>query len=155
MGGSKTTQQQQQSGSNTTNWGYQTPPTTSALQKVADTKFGVDPSLKYQFQNERTALHEGFNNPMGADYNPTVKDAIIRGGEEQINQDEAKSMQAAEFQAEKLGFGRDVTVAGMEQPQLVQTGGSYSGSGSGTSQTQQSPWGSIMSAGATAGSMSL
>jgi hypothetical protein len=150
MSKTKTTQQQQQSGSNTVNWGYQTPPTTPAVEKLASTQFPVDPGLKYQYADLKRRFLGSFNNPMGAAYNPSVKDQMLRSGMERIGRDEAQAYRQGQYDVNKLNYGRDVTVAGMTQPQLVQTGGTYNGNMSGTSTTGQNGWGTALQIGGMA-----
>ena len=152
MSKSKTTQQQQQSGTNAVSWGYQSPPTTPELQKLAGTQFQVDPGLKYQYADLKRRFAGSFNNPMGAGYNPSVKDQMLRSGMERLGQDEAQSYRQGQHDVNKLNYARDVTVAGMKQPQLVQTGGTYSGNMSGTSTTGQNAWGTAMQVGGMAAS---
>jgi hypothetical protein len=127
-------------GATTATYGYQTPPTTPAVTKLAGAKFEVDPGLHAQYGKLRSKLKSGFNNPLGANYSPEVRDAIIRSGEERLGRDEAEAYRGGQYDANRLGYSRDVTVAGMSQPQLVQTGGTTSGTSSGT--VQQNPaWG--------------
>jgi hypothetical protein len=142
---------QKQDTTSSVQWGYKTPPTTPAVEKLASDQFEVDPGLKYQYQDLKTRLRSGFDNPMGAAYNPTVKEAMIREGEEQLGQQEAQAYRQGQYDVNKLGYGRDVTVAGMTAPQLVQEGGTSKG----TMTQSQSPWGAIAQGAATAAPMSM
>lgn len=132
-----------------------TPPTTAALTKLADTKFQVDPGLTAQYGKARSDLKSSFSNPLGANYNPEVRDAIIRSGEERLGQDEANAFRGGQYDVNRLNYARDSTVAGMSQPSLVQTGGTSSGTSSGTITQTPSPWGGIASAAGAVAPLSL
>lgn len=129
MGLSSSDQKSSQTGSTTATYGYQTPPTTPALEKLSAAKFEVDPGLHAQYSTLRNRLKAGFNNPLGADYSPEVRDAIMRSGEENLGRDEANANRSGQFDVNRLNYSRDATVAGMSAPQLVQTGGTSTGTG--------------------------
>src|SRR6185369_11190275 len=99
----------------------------SCIAKLSGAKFEVDPGLHAQYGQLRSQLKSGFNNPLGANYSPEVRDAIIRSGEERLGQQEAEAYRGGQYDANRLGYSRDVTVAGMSQPQLTQTGGTTTG----------------------------
>lgn len=139
MGLSSSDQKSSQTGSTTATYGYQAPPSTPALDKLSAAKFEVDPGLHAQYSTLRNRLKSGFNNPLGPDYSPEVRDAIIRSGDERLGEEEANAYRGGQFDVNKLNYSRDATVAGMSAPQLVQTGGTSSGTGT----VSQSP--SIMS----------
>lgn len=153
MGLSDSKQKQTSNNVSTTSYDYKTPPTTPALTKLADTKFEVDPGLHAQYSSLRNRLKSGFNNPLGADYNPEVRDAIIRSGEENLGQQEAEAYRGGQFDANRLGYSRDTTVAGMSAPNLVQTGGTNAGTG--TITQSQSPISGIISGAAAAAPLSM
>lgn len=132
-----------------------TPPSTPALDKLAGAKFEVDPGLSAQYGKLRSDLKSGFNNPLGADYNPEVRDAIIRSGNEQLGQQEAQAYRGGTADVNKLNYARDATVAGMSAPQLTQTGGTSSGTNSGTVVQSQSPVSGIISGAAAAAPLSM
>lgn len=137
MGLSDSRQKQSSTGATTTSYGWQTPPTTPALEKLAGTKFEVDPGLHAQYGALRNQLKSGFSNPMGANYSPEVRDAMLRSGSERLGQQEAQAYRGGQYDANKLGFARDSAVAGMSAPTLTQTGGTSTGSG--TITQSQSP----------------
>lgn len=142
-------------GTTTRNYGWQTPPTSPALAKLAGAKFEVDPGLHAQYGQLRSQLKSGFNNPLGANYSPEVRDAIIRSGSERLGQQESEAYRGGQFDVNRLNYGRDVAVAGMSQPVLTDTGGTTSGQSSGTV-TQSQAWGpAVLSAAAGAAPMSL
>lgn len=144
-----------QSGATTASYDYKTPPTTPALAKLADAKFEVDPGITAQYSNLRSRLKSGFNNPLGANYSPEVRDAMLRSGEERLGQDEAQAYRGGQYDVNRLNYSRDATVAGMSQPQLVNTGSTSSGTSSGTITQSTSPVGAILNAGASVAPLSL
>lgn len=153
MGLSDSKQKQTTTGATTATYDYKTPPTTPALDKLASTQFQVDPGLHAQYSTLRNRLKSGFNNPLGANYNPEVRDAIIRSGDEQLGQDEANAYRGGQFDVNKLNYSRDATVAGMSAPTLVQTGGTSSGTG--TTVQSQSPVSGIIQGAAAAAPLSM
>lgn len=84
---------------------------------------------------------------------PQVRDMQMQSGMERLGRDEAQAMREGAYDASKLGYSRDLAVAGMERPQLVQTG--TTGTQQGTVKQSESPWGAIASAGAQAVPLSL
>lgn len=110
-------------------YGYEQPPDTPDIAKLRGAKFEVDPGLKSEYANLRAGVDKGFAAPTGAYYNPQVKDAIRRSSQERLGQQEAQAFREGQFDANKLGYSRDVAVAGMTAPTLVQRGSSSTGSG--------------------------
>lgn len=72
---------------------------------------------------------------------------------ERLGRDEANAYRQGQFDVNRLGYGRDVAVAGMTAPQLTQTGSSSTGQG--TVSQSQSPFATIASVGAAAAPLSL
>lgn len=138
MGISSSSQKQNSTGATTSSYDYKTPPISPALQKLSESKFDVDPGLHAQYGRLRNELKSGFNNPLGANYSSEVRDAIIRSGNERLGQQEAEAYRGGESDVNRLNYARDSTVAGMQQPQLVQTSGTSTGSGT---ITQNPAWG--------------
>jgi hypothetical protein len=77
----------------------------------------------------------------------------MESGLERIGRDEAHASREGAFDASKLGYSRDLAVAGMQQPQLTQVGST--GTQQGTVKQSESPWSSVISAGAQAVPLSL
>jgi hypothetical protein len=146
-------QKQTSNNTSTNTYGWQTPPATPALDKLAGSKFEVDPGLHAQYSTLRNRLKSGFSNPTGANYSPEVQDAMLRSGEERLGQDEAQAYRGGQFDVNKLNYSRDATVAGMQAPQLTQTGSSNSGSG--TITQSQSPVSGILSGAAAVAPLSM
>jgi hypothetical protein len=151
LSGSK--QNQQFNNQSTTNWSQLPVQNTPELDKLRGEVFQVDPGLGYQYARERARLKSGFNSPTGAYYSPQVKEAMVRSGEERLGQEESQAFRQGTYDTNKLNYGRDLAMAELTKPTVVQTGGTSSGTGS-VSQSQ-SPWGTILSAGAQAAPMSL
>lgn len=139
----------------TNTYGYQTPPSTPDLDKLRGEKFTVDPGLDAQYGSLRSQVDKSAHNPLGPSYNPQVAEQQRKSAMERLGQDEAQAYRGGQYDANKLNFARDSTVAGMSAPQLTQTGSSSTGSGSGTTVQSTSPWSGIASTGASLAPLSL
>ena len=96
-------------------------------------------------------MNRSFASPTGAYLSPQVRDAQMRSGTERLGQEQAQAEREGQFDVNKLNYGKNLAVAQMSQPNLVQTGGSQQG----TTTQSQSPWASIISAGSQAVPFSL
>lgn len=76
-----------------------------------------------------------------------------QSGMERLGRDQAQAQREGQYDASKLGYSRDLAVAGMERPNLVQTGST--GQQQGTVTQSQSPWASIIGGAAQAAPLSL
>jgi len=77
----------------------------------------------------------------------------MQSGLERIGRDEAQASREGAFDASKLAYGRDVAVAGMERPNLVQTGST--GTQQGTVKQSESPVAEITRFGSSLAPISL
>lgn len=116
-------------------------------------KFEVDPGLATQYADQRAQVRKGFNNPLGAYYNPQVKESMQRASDERLGQEEAQAFRGGQFDVNRLNYSKQAALAGMTAPQLTQTGSSSSGTG--TINQSTNPTGSILSAGAALAPLSM
>jgi hypothetical protein len=142
-----------QTSSTTAKYDYLTPPSTPALDTLRSKTFEIDPGIAAQYGRQRSDLNRGFANPTGGYASPQVRDMQRQSGLERLGRDEAQAMREGQYDVNKLGYGRDIAVAGMSAPQLVQSGST--GTQKGTTIQSESPWGAIASAGAQAAPLSL
>lgn len=80
---------------------------------------------------------------------------MMRSGSREIMQKSGEETRAGQYDVNRLNFGRDAAVAGMSQPVLTQTGSTNQGQSSGTTTQSTSPYGSILSAGASLAPLSM
>lgn len=132
MGKKKTTQQQTQNYNNTNTYGWQQMPDTADIAALRDFQFTADPSIGYTYGNARNQLANSFNNPLGGNYSPQMRDQIQRSGNADLAQREGQARSEANQGLQSLRFGQRAAVAGMSAPRLVQTGGSGTSSANGT-----------------------
>lgn len=98
---------------------------------------------------------------MGAYYSPQARDQALRSGNERLGQQEGQAFREGQYDVNKLNYSRDLAVAGMSAPQLVQTGssgtqtGTQSGTQQGTINQSQSPWSGIAGIGSSFAPLSL
>lgn len=152
MGGPKTKTTQQTTQANT--YDYKTPkdtPDTSTLRDLNLTE--TDPGIGYTYGAAKQRIGESFNNPYGAYTTPAIREATERSAYGDLAQQEGAATQEAAFQNRGLDLARKQALAGMTAPTLVQTGGSFNGTG-----TQQQTGGvlnQIIGGVASAGSAAL
>jgi len=128
------------SGNTQNTYGFETAPDTPDIARLRNSQFEVDPGLSSQYSRQRQDLNKSFAQPLGAHLSPQVRDAQMRSGQERLGRDEATALRGGQFDANRLGFERDRTVAGMTAPQLVQRGSTTSGTTTGNTSQQGSPF---------------
>lgn len=145
----KSTQQSTQANT----YGYTTPPPTADISKLRDAKFTVDPGLDAEYDNLRSQVDKSAHDPLGPSYNPQVVAQQRKAAMERLGTQEAQAYRGGQYDANRLGYSRDATVAGMTAPTLTQTGSSSSGSGTVTQ--SQNPFATALKVGATTAPMSM
>lgn len=136
----KQTQQttQNQNFQNTNTYGFMSAPETADVAAVRDFKFQADPSIGYAFGSAKNAIGNSFNNPLGGNYSPQMRDAILRSSLSGLAQQESQAKSEANQALQGSQFAQKNVVANLTAPRLVQTGGSGSSSGTGSGTTTQS-----------------
>lgn len=135
-----------------------TPPDTEDIARVRDFEFAADPRVGYSFARTRRNLGETYNNPLGGNTTPALRDAMMRVNLEDVGQEEAQALREENYARQGLEYAKRADVAGMTQPRMVQTGGSGSssgtstGSGTNTTVQTQSPWNSVLQGASAFGS---
>jgi hypothetical protein len=156
-GGTKTTTNQTHSSSgNTANtYGWQTPPDTSDISAFRAYNPQMDPSIAFGAANSKNQLAQSYNNPFGSYQSAATRQAGMQSGDRSIDQNASQAMRAGAYDVSQQRGSQLAGLAGMTAPRLTQTGGSYSGTGTGSGTTQQttSPLDSIIGGGMMAASM--
>lgn len=152
------TQQQQQSSAfnNTNTYNWMTAPETADVQALRDFKFTADPRIGYTYGNARNQAANSFNNPIGGNYSPQMRDQILRSTLSDLSQREGQAYSEANQGLQGQQFAQRGALASLTAPRLVQSGSSGTGtgtsSGSGTS-VQSSPiWTDLLLAGVSGAS---
>lgn len=127
------TQSGTQSGASTNTFGYMQPPDTPDIQGLRGFEFQSDPSSPYRTARAHESLHNSYLNPYGAYTTPAIRDAALRTGDMNINQQAGQQSAEDNYNLQGQRYGQRLALAGMTAPQMVQTGGSYSGNSSGMS----------------------
>jgi hypothetical protein len=140
----------------TNTYNYMAPPDTAdtsayrdSINKAYDTP---DPSIGYSFAGARQRVGDRYGaNPFGADYSPEVADAARYSGISDLDQAQGQAYREDAFNRKNAKVGALGGIAGLTAPQLVQTGGTMTGT-----QTQSGGMlGQILGAGAGIGSAAL
>lgn len=152
----KSQQNQTYDNRNTTSWGQIVPQDTPDIQRLRGQQFQVDPTIAANFGDAKNRLEETYGSPQGGYASQPMREKMVRSGTRQLAQDAAVATRAGEYDVNRLNYGRNLAVAGMTRPEIVQTGST----GSGTGQVTQrgSPWqtiGQVAGAAASVGSASL
>jgi hypothetical protein len=142
---------------NTNTYGWMDTPDSADIKAYRDWTPQMDQSISYGAGNAKNQLEKSFNNPLGGYTTPAMRDAALRSGNRQIDQDASQAFRVGQQDVNQQRGGQLGTLAGMTAPRLVQTGGSgtgsSSGSGNSTTTTSSSPWDSIISGGLSAATM--
>lgn len=152
----QTTQQTQASSGNTSNqYGFENLPETQDISNFRNWSPEIDPSISYGAANSKNQLAQSYNNPFGGNQSAATRQAGLQSGNRQIDQEASQAFRQGASDVNSQRSGQLATLAGLTAPRLVQTGGSYSGTGTGSGTTTQgsSPWDAIIGGGLSAASM--
>jgi hypothetical protein len=129
---------------NSNSYDWKTAPDTPDTEAFRGWRPQVDPGLGYQYANAKNQLTSSFNNPLGGYQTPQMRDAQLRTGMRNLNQDESQAFRQGANDVNAQRGTQLGTLAALTHPQLVQTGssgnasGTSSGTSSGTGTTTQS-----------------
>jgi len=125
---------------NTNTFDWKTAPDTQDTQAFRDWRPQIDPGLGYQYETAKQKLASSFNSPMGGYVTPQMRDAQLRTGMRNLNQDEAQAFRQGYADVNSQRGTQLGALAALTRPQLVQTGssGTASGTSTGNSTTVQS-----------------
>lgn len=125
--GAKTTTTQTQQQANT--FRQITPQNTADTDALRNFQFQGDPTAPYRNAQAKQSLHESYHNPYGAYTTPAVRDAAIRTGEMNLNQQQGQQSAEENATLNNMRYGQLAGLAEMTAPRIVQTGGTSSGTG--------------------------
>lgn len=147
MGSKKTTTTQQSANT----YGQYTPTDTADISAFRAWNPQIDPGLASQYGNAKNQFKQSFINPLGGYASPQVRDAQMRTGMRNLNQDEAQAFRSGYYDVNALKGAQLGSLAGLTAPKVVSTGGSSSGT-----VTQPSDLlGNILGGAATVGSAAI
>ena len=174
---STTTQTQQQQAqqnqassgnfSNTANYDWKTAPDTEDTSAYRAWRPQIDQGIGTQYESAKNRLSSSFVNPLGGYATPQMRDAQLRTGMRNLNQDEAQAFRSSYNDVNSQRGNQLAGLAALTRPQLVNTGnsgtygststGSSSGTMSGTGTTTQSGnlLGDLIGGGAMIGSSAI
>ena len=78
-----------------------------------------DPTIPFNFANQRNDLERSFVAPTGSYQTPEMREQQMRSGIEQIGQNEAQARRADQYDQNNLKMGQLGQIAGMKAPELV------------------------------------
>lgn len=110
---------------------YKAPPITPEVQALKEFKATTDPTIPFHYAARRQELENSYQQPIGSYTTPAVREAANRSAGQALDMEQAAATQASQFNADNTNYGRNVTVAQMTSPQLIQTGGTQTQSQSG------------------------
>lgn len=118
-----------QSGSFTNQYGYQTPPDTADVSAYRAFRPQLDPTIGFRAGASKRQLEGSFLNPLGGATTPQIRDATLRSGFRNIDEQAAQQSRAGQYDVNQQRMGQLGSLAALTRPQLTQTGGSYQGQG--------------------------
>jgi hypothetical protein len=111
----------------TQNHTYMTPPPTAAttnLQSMVDSPVDYATPIRSTYSRARKESDRSYDNPLGAFTTADVKDKSKRAANFNLSQSESMDLANAAQQSGADKFNRQATVAGLTNPQLVNSGSS-------------------------------
>ena len=90
-----------------------------------------DPSIPFNYANQRNDLERSFVAPTGSYQTPELREQQMRSGIQEIGQNEAQARRADQYGQNTLELDQLGTVAGLKAPKFAQTKGTTKGSSSG------------------------
>lgn len=108
-----------------------TPAVTEAQTVAQDMRKTVNPRIRSAYAGMRQQQNESFDNPFGAYTTQAVRDASKRNSDLSLHQQEAQALTEADYMANATDFERQMALAQLTAPKLVQTGGTSTATQSG------------------------
>lgn len=137
-----TTSTGSQSSQYSNQFGWAEAPINAQMQRVIDDANApahADPSTMHRFAAAEEQLDRSYNDPFGAATSPDVREKAQRSGHLTLTRERDKAMREGEFEANQVKFGQRLAAAGLTQQQLINTGGTSSGSQQGHQDTTSRP----------------
>jgi len=100
-------------------------------------------------------LKDSFASPTGGYVTPAIKDAIMRSGQRDLQQEAGAETRAGAYDANRLNMSNRLAMANLTKPILTQLGSQTAGQTTGSSKTSESPWATILQSGMAAAPISL
>ncbi len=151
------TKQQSTQSFNTATSGSTSVPDTPDIQSFRGWQPQTDPGIPYAAASAHNRLNQSFDNPLGGYATPAMRDAILRSGNRQIDQDASQAFRNSAYDVNQQKAGQLGSLAALTRG--TNTTGTSSGtgnmSGTGTSTQSGISWGEILGAGAQVGSSLL
>lgn len=113
----------------TNTYEYKAPPNTADVSALREIKAVKNPSIPYEYARIKEQSENSYKNPLGAHTSAATRDAAGRAMSRSLSQSESQANAASEFDVNNQNFNRQAVIAGMTNPQLIQTGGTTTQSG--------------------------
>jgi len=130
-------------------YGWQQTPDTQDIQNVRSEQFQEDPGIGHQFALLKEQVHNNYANPLGAYTTADVRTKQLNAQDQAINQQEAAAHRQGQYDVNQQTAGKNLALAGLTAPKLVQTGGT------GTTTQSGDVLGQIIGGAANVGSAAL
>jgi len=92
------------------------------IQTLRGTQFQIDPTIGFRSGAAKRQLSNTFLNPMGGYTTPQIRDATLRAGYRDIDQQAAEQARAGAYDVNQQNFQKNAYLASLTAPPLVQTG---------------------------------
>lgn len=114
----------------TNSYGFMNTPITAEMQSVIDASkepTQVDPSIGNRYATMKEDVVRSYDDPFGAATSPDTRHKAQLSRMLTLDRDRDKSMREGYHDASQTGFMKKTAAAALTMPQMVQTGGSSSG----------------------------
>jgi len=131
----------------TNSYGYKTPPSTPGLEALKDFKFEIDPSFGQIASDLKRRRTENRNRLTGPYVTPEMQREAAMADDNEISQREADLRRQQNYDVNQQEFGKLLSIANFEKPELVQE--------EQTQQTKGGFWKGLLNTGLQVGSAAL
>lgn len=100
--------------------GYVAPPVTQDITKAREDTYKVDPGVAAAFGQARNEIKESFDNPFGGYATDALRQSEERTRLGGLGQQQAVALQSASNDAHAANINKDLQLAALTKPQLVQ-----------------------------------
>jgi hypothetical protein len=97
------------------------------IDTLRNTQFRVDPTIAFRQAAGQRQLQRTLDNPAGGYRTPAMRDALLLQGQRELGEQAGMESRAGQYDVNNQTYGKNLAVAGLTAPPLVQSGSSYTG----------------------------
>lgn len=97
------------------------------IDRLRNTQFQVDPTIAFRQASGQRQLERTLNSPTGGYRTAAMRDALQLQGQRELGQQAGMESRAGQYDVNNQNYGRNLAVAGITAPPLVQSGSASQG----------------------------